>query len=341
MKVKDLQDAIVGAMTAAAFMQLLEQEPGRHEVLLKLCEMYVKQYREADVENLDRETLCTPMKIAAQKIKVVFDAIIVLLNPVPGVLGTDVSCITVMLDTDEYRKGPKQNPFLVAVATMLTNHDGWQKKMDDCLVKGAAGMKHVKEFRELTDAIADENEDSTKHYVITDSLRGSAAQLTQFRKDLRPGATECLECQLKERVERICKWTMQKEDDTSGLAEDHLEVLTALLSALSHHKDMLALSTQLKTWAGKISKVMGMQRLIALSENSEKDVVWSEVLELLDGLSLVDSAQPQDVKVMRALAKKHLEHMATKATVLFPHKAAAVDGGNQASLKVPEKNSEY
>ena len=79
----------------------------------------------------------------------------------------------------------------------------------------------------------------------------------------------------------------------------------------SNDKDMLASSTHLKSWSGKMSKVVGLAALKDLAEAQEGELSFKEVAELLDGIG--DAITEEHHLMMHSLASKILESLHTKA----------------------------
>ena len=271
-------------------------------MLYGFAERFVEAYAR---DRPDEQELQPVVKQAAAKLHRVFAAIVVMLNPIPGILDTTPAAVSNIVENAD-----KTNGLLNAVSTVMTNHAFWQKQIDDCLLKGPASMKHATALKELTEELRAENEDESKQHELSDLLRKLPSVLSDLKKTLRVDATRNLEVLVKHRLNRLCKWTLQKTD-VSGLPGDHLEVLQKLLNVFSTDKDMLTLSTQLKSWSGKMSKVVGLARLKALAEGQEGELSVKEVAELLDGIG--DAITEEHHLMMHSLASKILEGLHDKA----------------------------
>ena len=130
---QELEDTVVSCLTVPGFMQLLEAGGSRHDVLYGFTERYVEAYIRDRPEELEVHDV---VKKAAAKLQSVFAAIVVMLNPIPGIFGTTPAAVSLIVENTD-----KTNGFLNAVSTVMTNHAFWQKQLDDCLLKGPASMK--------------------------------------------------------------------------------------------------------------------------------------------------------------------------------------------------------
>ena len=299
---QELEDTVVSCLTVPGFMQLLEAGGSRHDVLYGFAERYVEAYIRDRPEELEVHDV---VKKAAAKLQSVFAAIVVMLNPIAGIFGTTPAAVSLIVENTD-----KTNGFLNAVSTVMTNHAFWQRQIDDCLLKGPASMKHANTLKELTEELRAENEDESQQHELSDLLRKLPSVITDLKKTLRVDATRDLEALVKTRLSRLCKWTLQKTD-VSGLSGDHVDVLQKLLNVFSNDKDMLASSTHLKSWSGKMSKVVGLAALKDLAEAQEGELSFKEVAELLDGIG--DAITEEHRLMMHSLASKILESLHTKA----------------------------
>ena len=78
--------------------------------------------------------------------------------------------MTELINADELQKakgsGSTGRKLVTAVGLTLTNHDLWQKKIDETLVKGATAIKFAPKLRSLLEAL---NGEDTK--ALTDNIR--------------------------------------------------------------------------------------------------------------------------------------------------------------------------
>ena len=314
---------MLAAMAAPSFLNLLEDSSEHKEVVYMCCESFLEAYFTHDVDAMDEGIV----KSSAQKLKKVLEPLAVLINPEPGACHTDIHCVSVLVDLDGLKKRESgKNSFLIAVATLLVNNDSWQKKIDECLLKGPKSMQHAVELAELTSTLRDELKDSDKVLSLSPCLKKMAVQLTTFRGALRVGATGSLEKQLKLRLTQIVEATVKLETDTSMLASDHLDVLQKVLQLFSQDKEMHGLSVDLKVWASRMSKVMAQQRLKACA--SLEDIPWEEIAELLDGLNLQEKSVPDELRdSLLLLTTKSMRSIHGKAgtfvTSIQPHDPVA------------------
>ena len=113
-------------------MKLLEDgKDDRKQILQDLCERFLVLY---EADSVDEMILIQGVADAAKSLKEVFSAIIVLLNPMPGHLNTDMSAVSAIL------KSKEQNGFVASFKLFLKS-SSWQELLDDCLQKGAATMQ--------------------------------------------------------------------------------------------------------------------------------------------------------------------------------------------------------
>ena len=145
---------------------------------------------------------------------------------------------------------------------------------------------------ELTKALVQENEEKEddKPCYVTKSLVTCIEKLPQLRKDLRKGATKNLEVVLEQRVLDIGTYTLSLEQDSvATLPYDQLPTLLTALELLSGKSDaMEKLRREIKDWTAGMAGALHKQKLFSLVSalsDPNKEVTWSEVKELADGLS--------------------------------------------------------
>ena len=264
------------------FMKFLEDATDhRKQILHDLCERFLVLYEADEVDEME---LIDGAKSAANQLKEVFSAMIVLLNPKPGHLKTDMSAVSAIL------KSKEQNG-LVASFKLFLKGGSWQELLDDCLQKGAATLQLSPVLGELTSSLVDETKEDSPPCHVTKSLVTCVQKLPQLRKELRKGATKNLEMVLEQRLSTIAEHTLSlNQESVRTLPDDHLPVLmTALELTATSSKAMEKLMQQMKDWkggmAGALQKLRLSSLVSALSTDPSKDIPWSEVKELADGLS--------------------------------------------------------
>ena len=269
---QDLREAIVSSLTNNAFMSLLEdgndakETAARIKLLKTICERFVGAYRADDMDQNDGEL--EGVRLAMQTLNMVFAGILVLLDPTPGVAGTDMGCISKLMDDDSV----KQDKLVTCVKVVITSHKDWQKRLDCCLAHGASTMKLAPVLQDFVENLSKEGEDERQQAAVTDSLRSAVAKLPNLREALRPGATSVLESMLADRVKAIAAWTLE-QTEASVVPAGHMET-----------------QSKVREWQGKMAKQLGLRNFMALAnklcsaDGQSTPVPWQELRQLLDGI---------------------------------------------------------
>ena len=320
---QDLREAVVSSLTNNAFMSLLEdgndakETAARIKLLKTICERFVGAYRADDMDQNDGEL--EGVRLAMQTLNMVFAGILVLLDPTPGVAGTDMGCISKLMDDDSV----KQDKLVTCVKVVITSHKDWQKRLDCCLAHGASTMKLAPVLQDFVENLSKEGEDERQQAAVTDSLRSAVAKLPNLREALRPGATSVLESMLADRVKAIAAWTLE-QTEASVVPAGHMETLLPGLELVSSSQGMLEMQSKVREWQGKMAKQLGLQNFMALAnklcsaDGQSTPVPWQELRQLLDGIGeSTSSIKAEHLNAVRQLANVLLADLVLKAGVFL------------------------
>ena len=182
------------------------------------------------------------------------------------------------------KEGAESSKFHSAVVLAIASN------LDECLVKGAVSMKlGGLELQQLCEDLSNEY-DSDAAASVTDTLRKAIKQFGDLKQALRPGATDELQSLLIDRLRKVAAYTV-KQDDVSNMPSDHVRVIiTGCKHFAAGHPGIMELQQEIRSWSGKMAKVLGRQKLVglpdALRAQGESCLVpWPELAELLNNLS--------------------------------------------------------
>ena len=324
---KDLCLAMTNSLNNDFFMMLLEDKKDkideRMSLLHDICERYLALYQADEVDVIGKQLLPGAFK-AASTIKEVMSALLVMLNPMPGYLNTDMGAISAVL------KAKEENKFASCVKLFLKSAH-WQAKLDDCLQKGPVTMKIAPELAHLTEKLAMENEASKpkgdeddeasqpeqRNEVVSADLNNAIDKLEEFQKSLRKGATGALEKEMIERLMAIAEWTIG-QTEVKSLPDFHVPALSKGLQLLSKgHKSLPEFLKKLEAWKGNMAQGLSKQKIISYAQVVSQDgapVDWEIVKQLMDG-SNDARADPEIVDAFRKLSGILFRSLAAQALV--------------------------
>ena len=285
----------------------MEDEQNGHPTLQKMAELFLTIYNSDEPQNLE---LPEVMSAAVGVLKQIFACLLVLLNPIPSVLGTDVSDVSSTLKPPPGRVLSK----LESSVQVFLRDGPWQKKLDESLQKGAASMKYAAAFQELEAALSNDASQQELQLKVGPGFKEAVQKLPELRDALRPGATAGLEKQMSLIFRSAVKSTVQLKD-VSGVSPDHVAVLTRATELLANRQGILELQSNLKAWAGEMAHQLGAQKLVAILDRwqslADEDFPWKEVNALLDG---VGSKIPDELlEKIQELAAIMTSNLADKA----------------------------
>ena len=228
---QEIQEAMLTSLANNAFMSLFDVatlESQKTELLLSISEAFMKPYlawqqklkkfeddiekgekdeeaqeviaKDEEAEAVEQDADILPgAQDGAAKLKDVFGALVVLLNPLPKAFGLDLALVSNLINPDDAVKTKdkdkgKGNSFAKAVGLCLQGA-AWEKRVDEVLKTAAPTMKHADAVCSLTEAL--QNETGTD---VSDTLRQAMRQLKDFKRQLRQGATDLLEKAVANRV---------------------------------------------------------------------------------------------------------------------------------------------
>ena len=209
--VQELRDCMLGSVANSSLMQLLEESPHKQELLHNFCWAFMKKYSQDEVDEM--QDVLDIVAETCSCMRDVFGALLVLLNPEPGICGTDISLVSKLLeysDTSMKGKPIKMVKLMCSVSAGISDNAFWQRKVDDVLKKGAASLRLAPDLRKLTADMQAEAE--TQSTSLTDVFRCCVQQLPSLRQELRSGATDALEKLLASRLQKLGHWTLQQTD---------------------------------------------------------------------------------------------------------------------------------
>ena len=298
---QDLTDAISACLANNSFMQLFEDGDGHAYALRTVCECFLSMYRPEHIEDAF-DGMLSDVTQAIVQLKDLLSGLLVLLHPIPGYMGTSNANVSVLVDQSDSKstksakasskggkEGAESSKFHSAVVLAIASNPTWQKRLDECLVKGAVSMKLGPELQQLCEDLSNEY-DSDAATSVTDTLRKAIKQFGDLKKALRTGATDELQSLLIDRLRKVAAYTV-KQDDVSNMPSDHVHVIiTGCKHFAAGHPGIMELQQEIRSWSGKMAKVLGRQKLVglpdALRAQGESCVVpWPELSELLNNLS--------------------------------------------------------
>ena len=265
------------------------ESPKLHKHIQIIAEKFLGLFSAADVENLDMNRAA---KEAMLLIKKALSALLVLLVPTPGYMGTSPSDAAQVVSYEPVAKSARKDAttsdaedFTAALQMFLQDSEFWQGKIDEVLAMGTSSMKLGDRLKDLTTKLAGTDEDGSLNEHFVDAVHS----FKDIAGGLRRGATASLEEILVKKTQQ-CVEKLCGQEDVSETDAANIQVIMKALDLFAPSKHLGDLKQKFLKWQASMAATLNMKEIAALTDkinselgNEDADIPLDAVKKLLDG----------------------------------------------------------